>query len=678
MEEAGEEERRLAIENGRFHEGKPYTRVITDGGWSQRSHGHRYSALSGCAVIIGFYTNKILHLGVKNKFCSTCARLIQRGEKPEEVEHVCFRNWSASSCAMESASIVEGFKSSYEQHGLLYTEMVADGDSSVLCEIRKKVSYGPAVKKYECANHVVKNFTKSLYALSNKSSHKKILTKGPTGSITSMTKCARSSISKNAANHGTPNDLRDTLAAVPRHVLGDHRTCSEDCDSKGTADQTSIYVKDDFLSQTICSDIDQTATAMAGKADRLILNVTTNSAEMYMHLVAKFIGGKQINRSQQGSYTFRCQAAALSHTYGPKWHSVAYKNLTAHSPDVVFKKMIAAKQRAVEYAGKRRRESYENEESGGSKRRRLIFGGQQCSTSADAHYGPNAMEEDISEEEMKTRCEEYVAAVTLSEPARRELEERTKGQATNTLWLEERRKRLTASWFGLVCKRYPYSSCKPVVQRMLYPKSDLQNNRHLQHGRKYEQHALLQYKRENVSVQECGLFIHDKFGFLGASPDGLIGEDGLIEVKCPSSAVDMTIEEAIDKVKSLCLEKTVDSVIRLKRNHDYYYQVQGQLQICKRSWCDFVVWILRTKPPFTDNMFIERIVRDDEFWKTKMLPKLQTFYKTCLLPELVDPRERRNMEIRDPPHILEAQIAWAARPKKGGRARKANQSEETT
>ena len=47
-----------------------------DGGWSKRSHKHSYNVKSGVAIIIGKETGKLLHIGVRNKFCHACARKI--------------------------------------------------------------------------------------------------------------------------------------------------------------------------------------------------------------------------------------------------------------------------------------------------------------------------------------------------------------------------------------------------------------------------------------------------------------------------------------------------------------------------------------------------------------------------------------------------------------------------
>ena len=77
--EAGYEEGKLPIERKDLHEGVPATTVIVDAGWSKRSHRH---AKSGVGVIIGFYTQKLLHIGTRNKYCTACARGING--------HICY------------------------------------------------------------------------------------------------------------------------------------------------------------------------------------------------------------------------------------------------------------------------------------------------------------------------------------------------------------------------------------------------------------------------------------------------------------------------------------------------------------------------------------------------------------------------------------------------------------
>ena len=70
MLEAGKEEKQFAINNKRDHQGLPAITVIVDAGWSKRSHQHSYNANSGVGVIFGVATNKLLYIGVRNKYCA--------------------------------------------------------------------------------------------------------------------------------------------------------------------------------------------------------------------------------------------------------------------------------------------------------------------------------------------------------------------------------------------------------------------------------------------------------------------------------------------------------------------------------------------------------------------------------------------------------------------------------
>jgi len=82
---------------------------------------------------------------------------------------------------------------------------------------------------------------------------------------------------------------------------------------------------------------------------------------------------------------------------------------------------------------------------------------------------------------------------------------------------------------------------------------------------------------------------------LGASPNQLVQENGvfgvfgLVEIKCPDSVYGRTIQEACQNLKFCC--EILDANPTLKVNHEYYYQIQGQLAITGAEWYDFVVWL---------------------------------------------------------------------------------------
>lgn len=112
---------------------------------------------------------------------------------------------------------------------------------------------------------------------------------------------------------------------------------------------------------------------------------------------------------------------------------------------------------------------------------------------------------------------------------------------------------------------------------------------------------------------------------------GLIGEDELVEVKCLYSVLEagLTFKEAARK-KMICLEFAPDDNLQLKRNHKYYYQVGGQLNISNRKSCYFVVYVEDKQ-----NLVVEKINKDEHLWENTMLAKLKEFYLENVLPETI-------------------------------------------
>ena len=89
-------------------------------------------------------------------------------------------------------------------------------------------------------------------------------------------------------------------------------------------------------------------------------------------------------------------------------------------------------------------------------------------------------------------------------------------------------------------------------------------------------------------IEPAGLFIHENKPYLAASPDGLIGKDCILEIKCPPSIKEYTPEEAVHK-KKIKYMISDGQKITLKKTDNYYYQVQAQLNITERNYCYFVV-----------------------------------------------------------------------------------------
>lgn len=163
MKEGSEEEARIARENGEVdQDGIPQITVIADGAWCKRSYRSAYNAHSGAAYIVGQKTGKLLYLGIRNKFCAMF-------EVNPSKDNLCFKNWSGTSTSMESDIVLEGFKCSKEMHGIKYSHLVGDGDSSVFKKLQIDNPYGNyTIQKVECSNHLLRNYCKNLKLLATK------------------------------------------------------------------------------------------------------------------------------------------------------------------------------------------------------------------------------------------------------------------------------------------------------------------------------------------------------------------------------------------------------------------------------------------------------------------------------------------------------------------------------
>ncbi|KAK8785443.1 hypothetical protein V5799_008192 [Amblyomma americanum] len=142
-----------------------------------------------------------------------------------------------------------------------------------------------------------------------------------------------------------------------------------------------------------------------------------------------------------------------------------------------------------------------------------------------------------------------------------DLQRATSKQSGSTVWKQERRKRLTASLFGATCKMKPTTGCGRTVGDILYKEI---TSEAIRYGKDHERLALKRIENEcNVVVKERGLFVDQESPFLGASPDGLIGEDVLVEVKCPYSARDLTPLEGVRAKKITGCEENKNRRLQL-------------------------------------------------------------------------------------------------------------------
>jgi putative phage-type endonuclease len=118
------------------------------------------------------------------------------------------------------------------------------------------------------------------------------------------------------------------------------------------------------------------------------------------------------------------------------------------------------------------------------------------------------------------------------------------------------------------------------------------SNKYMKWGTETEAKARDEYEEQlGLEVKQVGFIELNEF--VGVSPDGLVGDDGLIEIKCPKSSTHMKYRRK-DKFPAT-----------------YVKQVQGQLWVSGRKWCDFVSFDPRSKHSF----WHIRVERDEDMIK---------------------------------------------------------------
>ena len=247
----------------------------------------------------------------------------------------------------------------------------------------------------------------------------------------------------------------------------------------------------------------------------------------------------------------------------------------------------------------------------------------------------------MGEEELKAACEDvFTNKIVVTQEEANYLEESTRLQSQSLLWFKHRTGRITASKF-LAVKRAslsppPASLVKQIMERNMIShrvpalqwgitNEDIAREAYLELAK--EQHANFQYSA-------AGLHVNPSYPHLGATPDGIINcdccGDGVIEIKCPYKHRDKHPHHVADP--QFYLKRNNDGQLHLCRNHEYYSQIQGQLAVCEKEYCDFVCWT-------PHGMHVERILSEPAYFDDTK-PALDTFFLTVLLPLLLTGRRQ--------------------------------------
>jgi putative phage-type endonuclease len=171
-------------------------------------------------------------------------------------------------------------------------------------------------------------------------------------------------------------------------------------------------------------------------------------------------------------------------------------------------------------------------------------------------------------------------------------------------WFNQRLGKVTASKIadviaktktGVSASRENYST-QLTLERLTNQKAEFYTNAAMEWGTATEPQARSAYELyREVFVDEVGFIDHPTIAMSGASPDGFVGEDGLVEIKCPESKTQM------------------ETLLNQKVPNKYQPQMQWQMAVTGRKWCDFVSFDPRM--PENLRIFVQRVERNDEYIK---------------------------------------------------------------
>lgn len=183
-------------------------------------------------------------------------------------------------------------------------------------------------------------------------------------------------------------------------------------------------------------------------------------------------------------------------------------------------------------------------------------------------------------------------------------------------WFEQRRGKATASKIADIIattKSGPSASRKNylaqlVVERLTGTVEESYTNAAMQWGKDKEPEARAAYAflhADGVSVGEAEFTDHPSIAMAGASPDGVVGWDGLLEIKCPNSATH------------------IETLLGGKIDGKYITQMQWQMSCTGRAWCDFVSYDPRMPEHLA--IWVKRVPRDEA-----MISELEGAVRTFL------------------------------------------------
>lgn len=188
-------------------------------------------------------------------------------------------------------------------------------------------------------------------------------------------------------------------------------------------------------------------------------------------------------------------------------------------------------------------------------------------------------------------------------------------------WFEVRRLKMTASHGTEVgnAGKGLETYINYLVLQEIVPEEPGYTSKDMERGNMLEPIARTKYEYEwGVEVEEVGFV--ERCEHSGCSPDGMVGDEGLVEIKARNDA----------KHFQLLRTDVIDSATR--------WQIQFQLLVCKRAWCDFISY----NPNFDQSLYVQRVFVDEK--REEMLKHGILTGKKMLEKLLTDPVVKRELE----------------------------------
>ena len=199
-------------------------------------------------------------------------------------------------------------------------------------------------------------------------------------------------------------------------------------------------------------------------------------------------------------------------------------------------------------------------------------------------------------------------------------------------WFDARKGKITASNVGAILGLSPYKKPDDVMREMVRAhfgaEREFTGNAATQWGVDNEPNALAMLGVETGEfIERCGFTVSPVHPWLGASPDGLIGSDTVVEVKCPYNK----------------------EVFSLDSRPDYMAQIQTQMFVAGRSKGIFAVWV----PGYIQITPVDF----DQAWQDESIPVLADFY--ACYQEIIADKDKAAPYLEDAVQDMSGNSEWA-------------------